>query len=209
MGKFFGSSPKASNYKPGPHEVMAARRSLADHKRFQEVYGDARTHMWERAIADRAAQARSIASADTTQKLNELGVSMANLITPTAGAENVQRRAGIMSEVTAGGEGQTLSAKTDVIASAQNQRIIADKGFQDIGRTEQVLGLSKARTDTRADNLVTQSLLQGTGQMIGAAKARMNETIYDADAGEFRQRGARDFFKKSDPLTLDQIRGTG
>jgi hypothetical protein len=113
-----------------------------------------------------------------------------------------------MSEVTAGGEGQTLAAKTDVIASAQNQRIRADKGYQDIGRTEQVLGLSKARTDTRADNLVTQSLLQGTGQMIGAAKARMNETIFDADAGEFRQRGARDFFKKSDSLTLDQIRGT-
>ena len=213
MGGLFGSSPKARDYKPGPHEIMAARRSLADHQRFEKVYGTARKHMWERAKTDRAAIGRGVASADIQQKLGSQGIDLAGLLMPTAGAEDIQKKALAMGDVTSKARGQTLAAKTDVIASAQNQRIVADKGLQQLGRTEMSLGIGEARNKRASKKLVTDSILAGTMQMAGAAKERMSETIWDPKAtapgaegtekegkGAYRKRGAGDFFKSYEPF---------
>ena len=210
MSFIFGKKPKAQDYKPGPHEIMSARRSLADHQRFEKVYGTARKHMWEKAQTDRAAIGRGVASADIQQKLGSQGLDLAGLLMPTAGAEDIQKRALAMGDVTSKARGQTLAAKTDVIASAQNQRIVADKGLQQLGRSEMALGIGEARNKRASEKMVSDSILAGTMQMAGAAKERMGETVWDPKAtapgaaeegkGAYRKRGAGDFFKSFEPF---------
>ena len=62
-----------------------------------------------------------------------------------------KKEADIIKDLQAQNEDLNFEMRGVSEASIEANRIIADKGFQDIGRTEQVLGLSKARTDTRAD----------------------------------------------------------